>query len=34
MFADRRNPTTTRIYPRLGYDEIATFASIGFCSAG
>jgi uncharacterized protein len=30
MFADRRNPTTTRIYPRLGYDEIARFASIGF----
>ena len=30
MFADRRNPITTRIYPRLGYEEIARFTTIGF----
>jgi predicted GNAT family acetyltransferase len=30
IFADRGNPTTTRIYPRLGYREIAGFATIGF----
>lgn len=30
IFADRFNPTTTRIYPRLGYREVAGFASIGF----
>lgn len=30
IFADRNNPTTTRIYPRLGYREIAGFATIGF----
>ena len=30
IFADRGNPTTTRIYPRLGYQEIAAFATIGF----
>jgi len=30
MFADRHNPITTRIYPRLGYEEIARFATIGF----
>lgn len=28
IFADRNNPTTTRIYPRLGYREIAGFATI------
>ena len=30
IFADRGNPITTRIYPRLGYGEIAAFATIGF----
>ena len=29
IFADRHNPTTTRMYPRLGYEDIARFASIG-----
>ena len=32
MFADRHNPITTRIYPRLGYEETARFASIGLAS--
>jgi len=30
IFADRGNPITTRIYPRLGYREIATFSRIAF----
>ncbi|MGH6895183.1 MAG: GNAT family N-acetyltransferase [Geminicoccaceae bacterium] len=30
IFADRDHPTTTRIHPRLGYREIAGFATIGF----
>jgi uncharacterized protein len=30
VFADRGNPITTRLYPRLGYQEIARFATIGF----
>jgi len=30
VFADRDNPITTRMYPRLGYGEIARFATIGF----
>ena len=30
IFADRGNPTTTRIYPRLGYGEIATFSQMAF----
>jgi uncharacterized protein len=34
IFADRANPTTTRIYPRLGYREIAAFATIGFAATG
>jgi uncharacterized protein len=29
LFADRANPTTTSIYPRLGYREIAAYATIG-----
>jgi len=29
IFADRDNPTTTRIYPRLGYQEVAGFATLG-----
>lgn len=29
VFADRANPTTNRIYPRLGFREIAPFATIG-----
>jgi GNAT superfamily N-acetyltransferase len=29
VFADRGNPITTRIYPRLGYREVARFATIG-----
>jgi predicted GNAT family acetyltransferase len=29
VFADRGNPITTRMYPRLGYREIACFATIG-----
>jgi predicted GNAT family acetyltransferase len=34
IFADRSNPTTTRIYPRLGYREIGTFATIGLAARG
>ena len=34
MFADRSNPITTRIYPRLGYEEIGRFATIGFRYGG
>jgi uncharacterized protein len=34
IFADRDNPTTTRIYPRLGYQEVAGFATIGFRDDG
>jgi GNAT superfamily N-acetyltransferase len=30
IFADRDNPMTIRMYPRLGYKEIAAFATIGF----
>jgi uncharacterized protein len=30
IFADRANPTTTRIYPRLGYREIGAFSHIAF----
>jgi uncharacterized protein len=33
IFADRDNSTTTRIYPRLGYREIAVFATIGLAAA-
>jgi predicted GNAT family acetyltransferase len=29
VFADRGNPITTRMYPHLGYREIARFATIG-----
>ena len=32
LFADRANPTTTRIYPRLGYRGIAAYATIGFAA--
>jgi predicted GNAT family acetyltransferase len=34
LFADRANPTTTRLYPRLGYREIAAFATIGLAAGG
>jgi hypothetical protein len=30
IFADRGNPITTRIYPRLGYRRIATFSQMAF----
>jgi predicted GNAT family acetyltransferase len=30
LFADRRNPTTTHIYPCLGYEAVAAFTRIGF----
>ena len=32
IFADRDNPITTRIYPRLGFQEVASFATIAFCN--
>ena len=34
IFADRANPTTNRIYQRLGYREVAAFATIGLTRAG
>jgi uncharacterized protein len=34
LFADRDNATTNRIYSRLGYREIAAFATIGLAATG
>jgi uncharacterized protein len=34
IFADRSNVTTNRIYSRLGYREIAAFATIGLAATG
>jgi uncharacterized protein len=34
IFADRSNVITNRIYPRLGYREIAAFATIGLAATG
>jgi uncharacterized protein len=34
IFADRGNAITNRIYSRLGYREIAAFATIGFAATG
>jgi predicted GNAT family acetyltransferase len=34
IFADRSNATTNRIYSRLGYREIAAFATIGLAATG